>query len=220
MGFPRVAIAKENMVTFKLHKIISVQNNQTKGINNISFSVYDTTGTFYTLRQQGYTVEEAQRAISKMTSSKEAIKKGSTETIAGEAGIWQVSLPAVERLESADFRYKVYLFLETKSSNEIYYKATPLVVVLPLSEENQTTDTAVDLYPKEVSSDVIINNTETSVRQVTKGKQQLPDMGERMAHKACFLGVAIIFFIVFYVFYRCKYNKTEFKENEIEKRTH
>ncbi|WP_165006936.1 MULTISPECIES: SpaH/EbpB family LPXTG-anchored major pilin [unclassified Enterococcus] len=121
-----------------------------RGLNGVTFQVYDVTDSFYRLREKGKPVEEVQKEIAQ-TGSKAGtlITEKTTGTVNGEDGI--VSFQLTEKDDMA--RDKAYLFIETKTPEIVKEKADNMVVALPVYGQNQQQLTSIHLYPKNEEND-------------------------------------------------------------------
>lgn len=124
---------------------LELLKNQT-GLNGVTFSLYDVTTQFYELRQKGYSVEECQQLLSQMEMSQQAIATGVTQTVGEEAGILQFIVPRQQQNQ-----YAVYLIKETNKPDNIKESSTPIVVVLPIYDENHQELDEIHLYIKNES---------------------------------------------------------------------
>ncbi len=153
-------------VTFRLHKIVFPEGQmpdaaantgdtsgkhadllkEYRGLNGVTFDVYDVTERFYQLRKDGQSVTDAQNALSQLTVSELGESKGTqvTAALAGEDGRADFTLPAKDGAR----RDAVYLFHETAAPVVVKEKSKNLVVVLPIISEEGSAATTIDLYPK------------------------------------------------------------------------
>ena len=59
-----------------------------RGLNDVTYQVYDVTDPFYQLRSEGKTVQEAQRQLAETgTMNRKPISEDKTQTINGEDGV-------------------------------------------------------------------------------------------------------------------------------------
>ena len=100
-----------------------------RGLNDVTYHVYDVTDSFYQLREDGESVEAAQRKLAEQgPAAGSLIAEGKTEKIQGEDGLLSFTLAAKDSQQ----RDKVYLFVEAEAPNVVKEKAGNLVVVLPV----------------------------------------------------------------------------------------
>ena len=162
----RVEGAETGEVTIFLHKIIfpngempeAVANTgdmtgthqdllqDYRGLNDVTFEAYDLTARFYELRAAGASVEEAQLALSQVSTDElgTPIAADTTRALAGEEGTAVFNLPATDEAG----RDAVYLFHESAAPAIVAEKAKNMVVVLPLYSPEQELLTTLHLYPK------------------------------------------------------------------------
>lgn len=118
-----------------------------RGLNDVTFEVYDMTNKFYEMRSGGSTVEEAQLALSQLADTElgVAVDAQTTATDANrEKGVANFTLSAVDDLG----RDKVYLFHESAAPEIVAEKAKNMVVVLPVYTADNTLLSTIHLYPK------------------------------------------------------------------------
>ncbi len=134
------------------------------GLNGVTFTVYDVTSDFYQLRESGKSVEESQIELAKkeMTEA-DSIQTGTTKTVGKEDGILTFKLPKNQGNKEA-----VYLIKETDRPESIKEASSPLVVVLPILDNNEKEMNSVHLYVKNerINPDIpdltkSINNNQT-----------------------------------------------------------
>lgn len=155
-----------NTVTFALHKIAftngempeDVDNTgdyegyhqellkEYRGLNDVTFEVYDMTSAFYDLRSEGWTVEEAQLALSEadLEYFELAAEPVVTTTVDGEKGTAIFNLPATDE----EGRDAVYLFHEADAPAVVENKSKNLVAVLPVFNTDDEQLSMIHLYPK------------------------------------------------------------------------
>lgn len=158
------AATLDAQVTLSVHKILfqagsvpsSIQNDGTnvdsrslkdyRGLNGVTFSIYDVSKQFYDYQKQGLNQAKARSKASHLTP-KQALTTQVTQTKAGEAGIADFTVS--EYVNSGSYRgqYAVYLILETQSPDIVKEKAAPLLVTLPIEQSNKEL-TSINLYPK------------------------------------------------------------------------
>lgn len=184
--------AETDSVNFILHKIVfpngempdDFQNTgdrngehesllqEYRGLNDVTFDVYDVSQRFYDLRAEGKSVEEAQAALSSLAEENlgQSIASDITKTVNGEDGTASFNLP----MKNAAGKDAVYLFHESKKPDNILEKAHDMVVVLPAySTDNQILST-IHLYPKneeEIHGEPKFNKT-------IEGKQDSYEFGD------------------------------------------
>lgn len=153
--------SSNEQVQIILHKLLFTEGNlpdpqkntgeeqvffqEAQGINEVSFSVYDVTASFYQLREQGIDVTTAQQQLAKKGQEIGTfVTEQITKTVGNEAGIAQFQLPK----QDAQGRDQVYLFQETKTPVNVKEKSANLVVVLPINNEQGQELKTIHLYPK------------------------------------------------------------------------
>lgn len=117
-----------------------------RGLNDVTFDVYDVSQKFYELRAKGESVEAAQDALSSLAEEDlgQSVASDTTKTVNGEDGTASFTLPT----KTAEGKDAVYLFHESKKPDNILEKAHDMIVVLPVySVDNQVLNT-IHLYPK------------------------------------------------------------------------
>lgn len=118
-----------------------------RGLNGVTFEVYDMTDKFYEMRSSGSTVEETQLALSKLADDDlgVALEAQITATdVNGDKGVVSFNLPATDDLG----RDKVYLFHESQAPEVVETKAKNMVVVLPVYTEGEELLSTIHLFPK------------------------------------------------------------------------
>ena len=160
------ADAKSDSVNIILHKIVfpngempdDIQNTgdrtgehesllqDYRGLNDVTFDVYDVSDQFYDLRAKGQSVEEAQTALSKLTDDQlgQVLASKITENVDGEDGTAAFALPTKEK----NGKDAVYLFHESKKPDNILLSAKNMVVVLPVFTTDDQEMSTIHLYPK------------------------------------------------------------------------
>ncbi len=153
--------SSNEQVQIILHKLLFTEGNlpdpqkntgeeqvffqEAQGLNEVSFSVYDVTASFYQLREQGIDVTTAQQQLAKKGQEIGTfVTEQITKTVGNEAGIAQFQLPK----QDAQGRDQVYLFQETKTPVNVKEKSANLVVVLPINNEQGQELKTIHLYPK------------------------------------------------------------------------
>lgn len=128
IGSPTVS-ARESPITFTLHnrmfesdKMPSISQNDginipdnfqgVKGLNGVTFAIYDVSDEFYKLRSEGSSVEDAQRKLAQKVIVKNTGRK-CDKTVDEEEGI--ASFSASDKDEQG--RDAVYRFAEIKTSD-------------------------------------------------------------------------------------------------------
>ena len=87
-----------------------------RGLNDVTYHVYDVTDSFYQLREDGESVEAAQRKLAEQgPAAGSLIAEGKTEKIQGEDGLLSFTLAAKDSQQ----RDKVYLFVEAEAPNVV-----------------------------------------------------------------------------------------------------
>lgn len=143
-----------------------------RGLNDVTFDVYDVSQHFYELRAKGESVEAAQDVLSSLAEEDlgQSVASDTTKTANGEDGTASFTLPT----KTAEGKDAVYLFHESKKPDNILEKAHDMVVVLPAySTDNQILST-IHLYPKneeEIHGEPKFNKT-------IEGKQDSYEFGD------------------------------------------
>ena len=115
-----------------------------RGLNDVTYQVYDVTDPFYQLRSEGKTVQEAQRQLAETgATNRKPIAEDKTQTINGEDGVVSFSLA-----KDSQQRDKAYLFVEAEAPEVVKEKASNLVVILPVQDPQGQSLTHIHLYPK------------------------------------------------------------------------
>ncbi|MBD9904341.1 SpaH/EbpB family LPXTG-anchored major pilin, partial [Enterococcus faecium] len=152
---------RESPITFTLHnrmfetdKMPSISQNDginipdnfqgVKGLNGVTFAIYDVSDEFYKLRSEGSSVEDAQRKLAQKSDSEKILAENVTKTVDEEEGI--ASFSASDKDEQG--RDAVYRFAEIKTSDQVKEKSAPFVVVLPVTDSSNHKLTTIHLYPK------------------------------------------------------------------------
>lgn len=184
----KVSAAESGTVNITLHKLLfeygnvpdETLNNGTdnpfltdfRGLDGVTFEAQDVTDDYYKYLAEGKTQKEVLKDLA-------ASEKGSvvaeevTATVGNEAGIATFSLPA----KDSQGRDKVYRFVETDAPEEyVSEKATPMVVVLPIYDENENVMTDVHLYPKNEG----VQYTEPPFEKVVDGDKDDFEAGEEV----------------------------------------
>lgn len=129
IGSPTVS-ARESPITFTLHnrmfesdKMPSISQNDginipdnfqgVKGLNGVTFAIYDVSDEFYKLLSEGSSVEDAQRKLAQKSDSEKILAENVTKTVDEEEGI--ASFSASDKDEQG--RDAVYRFTEIKTSD-------------------------------------------------------------------------------------------------------
>ncbi|RGW12490.1 SpaH/EbpB family LPXTG-anchored major pilin [Enterococcus asini] len=118
-----------------------------RGLNGVTFEVYDMTEKFYEMRSSGSTVEAAQLALSQLADDDLGVALATQITatdVNGDKGVASFTLPATDDLG----RDKVYLFHESQAPEVIETKAKNMVVVLPVYTEGEELLSTIHLFPK------------------------------------------------------------------------
>lgn len=184
-------------VTFTLHKLLfesgkmpaedAIKNDGTTspdgkelltdytGFNGATFSIYDVTEAFYTLRQDGKSVEAAQQELAKQDPMTKALQEQTTATVNGEDGIANFTVPS----KDLSGRDAVYLFIETGKPNEAKTAAKPMVVALPIVDQASQELNTIHLFPKNEQSTHI---TPTLRKIIAEGRDDF-DYGAKIPYK-------------------------------------
>ena len=158
--------AAEDNVTFALHKIVFPKDELPEekqntgehlgyhqdllrtytGLNNVTFEVYNVTKEFYELRNENWTVKDAQKILSQtnLEAFEQINSPVMTKTINGEDGTALFNLPAVDK----EGRDAAYLFHEAAAPETVTAPSKNLVVVLPVINANEEPLSTIHLYPK------------------------------------------------------------------------
>lgn len=185
-----------SQVIFDLHKIIfpegempdaSLNTGNTsgehadllseyRGLNDVTFEVYDVSDQFYQLRNEGKTVEEAQQSLSELADSKlgNVLDTQKTATVAGEDGIASFTLPAKTNGKDA-----VYLFHEAAAPAVVKEKAKNMVVVLPILTKTGEELSTIHLYPKNEE----VEHSEPTLKKTIPGEQDSYQFGDIVPFK-------------------------------------
>lgn len=116
-----------------------------RGLNDVTYQVYNVTDPFYQLRSEGKTVQEAQRQLAETgATNRKPIAEDKTQTINGEDGVVSFSLASKDSQQ----RDKAYLFVEAEAPEVVKEKASNLVVILPVQDPQGQSLTHIHLYPK------------------------------------------------------------------------
>lgn len=129
------------------------------GLNGVTFTVYDVTDHYLSLRAAGDTAEQATTAVQKdaVDAAPDYANKLSeqlTTTTNQEDGVATFSnLP----MKDSKGNYKTYLFVETDSPSNITQKAAPIVLTLPIFKSGSNTEinNDVQIYPKDEQTEAI-----------------------------------------------------------------
>lgn len=129
------------------------------GLNGVTFTVYDVTDHYLSLRAAGNTAEQATTAVQKdavdaAPAYANKVKDQQTTTTNQEDGVATFSnLP----MKDSNGNYMTYLFVETDSPSNITQKAAPIVLTLPIfkSESNTEINNDVQIYPKDEQTEAI-----------------------------------------------------------------
>ena len=105
------------------------------GLNDVEFAFYDVTDDFYLLRDEGESVEDAQKVLSQEIPLSRPVITGKTQSIGTEDGVLSVNLPSKNKERDA-----VYLIKETHTPERIKNASRPMVVVLPILYDDQPLD--------------------------------------------------------------------------------
>ncbi|WP_313630723.1 SpaH/EbpB family LPXTG-anchored major pilin [Enterococcus devriesei] len=140
--FPEGQIPDETKNTGRLDDAHGELLKDYRGLDGVTFDVYDLTKEFYQLRENGQSVEEAQAKLAEQGPSGQSIAQKETGTIDDQAGTAEFSLNAKSGNQDA-----VYLFKETAAPENIKEHSRNLVVVLPMYDGDQKLST-IHLYPK------------------------------------------------------------------------
>ena len=115
-----------------------------RGLNGVTFEVYDISDDYYQLRKDGKTAEQAQKSLA-ASKSGTYVAAQVTQTLNEEDGAAVFTLPKKDK----QGRDAVYRFVETDAPSEyVKEKAAPLVAVLPIYDEEENQLDTLALYPK------------------------------------------------------------------------
>lgn len=118
-----------------------------QGLNGVTYSAFDVTDDFYALLKTQKSPVEAQRSLAgQSTATKSPIITTTTATIHNQAGVALFNLPVFD----SQNRYRAYIFKEVSTS--VYYEApsAPLVVVLPVVNQEGQPLEVIRLFPKQI----------------------------------------------------------------------
>src|SRR5574337_500711 len=147
-------------------------------LNGSEFTVYDVTAKYYELinnSDQKTVIQQIQKDAEPVAPT--YATKVSAQTTAGAGQAAFSNLP----VKNSDGKYNVYLFVETKTPNDITVtkRSVPIVVAMPiykLDASQKPTDvvnTDIQLYPKnETAKDVKVLSNINNFTKVTVGNQE------------------------------------------------
>lgn len=118
-----------------------------RGLNGVTFSVYDITDRLDSLLQEGMTLEEAQLQLIRSTYSLTTLTPIGTVvtgTDNGEEGIAKVTLPTIRD------RKQAFLIIETNTETKGAVKSDPIVLVTPVYNQYGEQMNTVHIYPKNI----------------------------------------------------------------------
>lgn len=129
------------------------------GLNGVTFTVYDVTDHYLSLRATGNTAEEATKAVQKdavvaAPAYANKVTDQLTKTTNQEDGVATFSNLT---MKDGKGNYKTYLFVETDSPSNITQKAAPIVLTLPIFKSGSNTEinNDVQIYPKDEQTEAI-----------------------------------------------------------------
>lgn len=117
-----------------------------RGLNGVTFSLYDVTDHYYSYVKKGLTKEQVRSKIAKQNPT-QYLTSGVTETQHAESGIVNFNVPKYKASGSYQGEYAVYLLIESHAPATVKERAAPLVVTLPVYQNDQEEST-IHLYPK------------------------------------------------------------------------
>lgn len=147
-------------------------------LKDSEFTIYDVTAKYYELinnSDQKTVIQQIQKDAEPVAPAYATKVSAQTTTDTGQAKFTSLDV------KNADGKYKVYLFVETKTPNNITVtkRAVPLVVAMPiykLDTNQKPTDvvnTDIQLYPKnETAKDVKVLSNINNFTKVTVGNQE------------------------------------------------
>lgn len=164
MFSPKAQAQTPQTIDFYLHKLVlpagelseessnsgTIDGNQSnfltnyRGLNGVTFEVYDVSEAFYQLRATGLSVKKAQEQLAQNIQFGTPLATKITAPKDNENGVAQFKLPS-KAISGED---AVYLFHEATASENIEEKATDLVVVLPVEDTAGNCLWTIHLYPK------------------------------------------------------------------------
>ncbi|MGM0155871.1 hypothetical protein IGI47_000113 [Enterococcus sp. AZ191] len=98
------------------------------------------------LWEKGLTKEQVRSKIAKQNPT-QYLTSGVTETQHAESGIVNFNVPKYKASVSYQGEYAVYLLIESHAPTTVKERATPLVVTLPVYQ-NEQEESTIHLYPK------------------------------------------------------------------------
>lgn len=169
-GVAKVSADSTDIVNVTLHKRVfdegQVPANKTNTgdvdgsfggtpLAGVTFTAYDVTDHYLTLRASGQTAEEAIQGVQKdaVNAAPSYAKQVAQDVTKGDDGT-----VAFSNLASKDGdKDKVYLFVETNSPTDITQKADPIVLALPIYKTGSDSEinTNIHVYPKNEKSTAI-----------------------------------------------------------------
>lgn len=144
-----------------------------KALNGSEFTVYDVTAKYYDLikgSDQNTVITKLQQDAASVAPT--YATKVASKTTVGEGQAVFANLP----MKNTDGKYNVYLFVETKTPDNITVtrRAVPIVLALPIykldasQKPTDTINTDIQLYPKnETAKDTKVFDNLASFNQVT-----------------------------------------------------
>lgn len=139
------------------------------GLNGVTFTAYDVTDHYLSLRNSGNTAEQATQIIQKNAADvapayANKVSDQKTATVNSEDGLATFNnLP----LKDNKGNYKTYLFMETDSPSNITQKAAPIVLTLPIFKSGSNTEINknVQIYPKDEQTEAITKDLDDSAKK-------------------------------------------------------
>lgn len=116
------------------------------GLNDVTFEVYDVSEDYYRLIEEGVEISDIKNQLAQATGGTK-VGEGTTKRVGEEDGILEFSLSR----NDAEGNFKVYRFVEVEAPAEYVEEAgmsEPLIVALPVFDENDQELTSIHLYPK------------------------------------------------------------------------
>lgn len=186
----RLIVKSSDTIIQNEGKPIDVEHlKEMKGLNDVTFSIYDITDRLDTLLQKGMTLEEAQLKLIRSTYSLvnlTLLNTVVTETYNGEDGLAKATLPINKA------RKQAFLIIETDTKTKETTKSDQIVLVTPVYDQFGKQMDTVHIYPKSILEEVKPDKGDKEATPPISNSKRLPNTGEIIQSKIFLLGLTLL----------------------------
>lgn len=190
----RLIVKSADMIIQNEGKPIDVNKlKELRGLNGVTFSIYEITDRLDSLLQKGMTLEEAQLQLIRSTYSLQNLAPLRTVVTVvdnGEDGIAKVSLPTIMDKKQA------FLIIETSSTIKEAVKSDQIVLVTPIYDQYGEQMDTIHIYPKNIMEEIPKKKENPESKKLPNTgeeiRSKLPSTGEIIQSKLSLAGLLVL----------------------------